>query len=256
MGIVVTPLLLEGGFSEQDGKIKQSDVYAVENVFGSASGRRWFARQAGGIPKKDDAHPAIPGIVARNFSVEPFTGTNSDFKVTVDYEAPPIPGEGVVERGDIVELSVDTFTEGTIFDKNGDKMVLSYVSIGSAGVSLLRQTINFEIQRPTVSVNITQTADGEGRGIIRDGLVGRINSVEWSGFPKKTWLYRGFTSTQEEQSKFKRRHIYTYNAKGWRAQGQAQVDGRVPENATLENGIAFFDVYQEFDFAARLGLSW
>ena len=254
----VTPLLLEGQYSEQDGKITQTDAYLVQGIRGAPAGRRYFARQTGGIPAKNSPHSVIPGIVARRFTVEPISSanTNEDFKVLVGYEARAIAGQETVERGQTFELSVNTFTEGTIFNKNGNIMKVSYVKFALAKVSVLTQVVNFEIQRPTISLTISETVSTSGRNIIEQDLVGRVNGVPWSGFPRLTWLYRGFNSEQQEERKFRRRHVLTYNPRTWRAEAKISDNGRVPENASLENGIVFFQVYPEMDITAALGLTW
>ena len=245
--------IIEGSLQVDDGipsYVRNYLVSVPSNVAPHA--KFWTARNTGGIPALNEQHPTVPGIVARKFRAEARDDDPNLIQVTVEYNEPPAietaTDPGSAAPGKTVEISIDTFTEGTLFDIDGNLMTIKYVKLGASGVSQLVQNLEFQVERPTSTVRITEEVNTLPKQFIFDGFVGSINSVEWSGFPPRTWMLRGINTTQLQQGRNRVSWVFTYNARTWRAEGRVSDGGKVPDNASLENGIAFFRVYPEVDF--------
>lgn len=250
MSAVVSDII-EGTLEIKDGIASHARTFLVPVSRGLAGhGKQWAALQSQKIPRLNDPHPSIPGIVARRFAVDPTPQDNITMRVVVGYEEPPAieQSQELGSTGKTVEVSIDTFTEATLFDKDGNLMQISFAQFQLGSVSVLKQNLEFQIERPTATVRITEETTRIPKRFIQDGFVGSVNSVEWSGFPPRTWLLRGISTTQVKQGRNRVSWVFTYNRRQWRAEGRIQENGRVPENATIENGIAFFNVYPELDF--------
>ena len=252
----VQPDVIGTRLRRSDGRLILSRRYRVTNPGGSGDTK--LLNVLNSLPPDGAPHESIGGIFFLEAAIESEARDPNIFVVDTTWAEKP-PGtridEGIGEGGanQTISFVTDTFSEATIRDRNGELMVIQFVEpeLGGAGfgLSITRQVVNFEIQRPTSSVRITRTEDPAlAKRFIQQGKVGNINSVPWSGFPSKTWLFRGTNSEQQSGQDARTTYLFTHNPGTWRAEGRFSKSGRVPENATIENGIAFFDVYQEFDF--------
>ena len=85
-------------------------------------------------------------------------------------------------------------------------------------------------------------------------ILGAVNAREWSGYAPLTWLCTNFSS-RSDSGVVVVEFEALYNPDSWRVRHELQIAGRVPEQATIGNGIGVFDVYPEFDFN-RAGLTF
>lgn len=249
--------ILDSDLEIRDGALKLRRIFYVTEVPGSKQDKLWNALNTGGIPAQGDPHPVIPNVRARDFRVASLVRDPDKYQIEVTYE-PPQAGDATDEQtGQTVEVSIDTFQESTVRDVNGEIMKVNYAEgvSGNIGVADVTQIIEFTVERPTVSVRIQRQETSPPKALVLNNRVGTVNSATWSAFPPKTWLFRGASSSQQSAANFRTTYNFLYNENTWRAEGRVNVDGRLPENASIENGIAFFDVYRSFDFNT-LGVQW
>lgn len=245
--------IIDGILEIKDGIASTTRTYLIRTSPAVAGhGKRWAAYQHPTIPQLNDEHPSVPGIVARSFAIDQAPHENQIMRVVVGYEEPPAieESEELGSTGKTIEVSIDTFSETTVFDKDGELMGLQYrrVSFGGGTAEFEQRNLEFTVERPTATVRITEETSRIPKEFILDGFVGSVNSVEWSGFPPRTWLLRGITTTQLKKDRNRVTWVFTYNRATWRAEGRISIDGEVPANASLENGIQYYNVYPEIDF--------
>lgn len=227
--------------------------FLVQDPLGPASSKLYNAINDGQLPTKTDAHPVIPSLVATGLTASQVGNDPNRVLVEVQYNERTSETTSGEEDQSVqtIEVSIDTFSETTVRDASGAVMKIKY----TGGTLVTEKVIETQVERPTATVRISRTESVPPKLLVSNNLVGSMNSVSWSGFPPKTWLFRGASSRQQPDGKSRVTYEFTHNPQTWRAQGTIIVGASIPNDITVENGIAFFDVYPSFDFA-RLGVFW
>jgi len=215
---------------------------------------------APGIPRFGAPHPVIPGLKVVGTRVAPEGAGGAT--VTVTYRKPTQnedPGSNT--SGGTVEFGAGIFTEEVASDISGDLMVVNWrgphsdISFGAGdniitGTEVLRATV----RRPEIVGTVTRTEPT----IPADKILtfpGKMNSIPWSQSAAKTWLCLPIRATTDERTgKVRVRYEFAYNSETWDFKGVFDFNGVIPKSAALNNGIAFFKVYEAIDFN-RLGVA-
>lgn len=221
----------------------------VTGLAGRESAYLFKAARRRGVPKVGDQHPDIPGIVCtrRGMKTVGADGVRITFtysKLTTDMVGGPVE----------VEFVGDTLNEETVFDIDGNLIQTKYTSFTAGTSSLTTRTHRMAIERPTFTVRLSSTRRNVPKILAAD-LTGAINAREWSGFPPLTWLIRSVSSSQQAVDRHRVTVTATYRKTTWLGEVATDVDGIIPEDATVTNGIRTVRVYQEVDFS-RLGMSF
>lgn len=152
------------------------------------------------------------------------------------------------------EMQVSTVNEKTYFDRNGDLMTVRYRGIAT-GNALGIQAKEADIVRPVFRFKHVRT-ETSIPFLKSKQYTGKINSTPIWGFNARELLILGVTNS--EQNKGVNQEVtydFAYDARTWRFDGSFTINGGfVPDDATPGNGIEFFDVLDEIDFAP-LGLN-
>jgi len=73
--------------------------------------------------------------------------------------------------------------------------------------------------------------------------VGSVNSRSWSGYPVKTWLCTGVSSSLTTGGRHLVVYEFQYHPKTWRYEAAIKYGSGIPTRASEGNGIRYFDVY-------------
>ena len=230
-------------------------VFTVKDLTGSPAGRAPDATMAPGVPRWMAAHPTKPNLRAVGFRSVPVENQPSTFNVIVRYRVPRAAESGI-GAAPTINVSTTTISEEVVRDINGDLMQLKYVSrvaagVGGSSVSVTTQTHRVQVQRPTFTVQFSRT---EGSNAFATALEysGTVNLRTWQGQPRASWLMN-IASSDNGDGTHRFTYSAVYNPTTWQAEIRVAVNGRLPETATVGNGIEFRDVYDLADFGP-LGL--
>lgn len=268
-----------GSWSEGPDGVRAEVVAKVSNVTGDTWARRGNALRAQGLPAMGSAHPADPSIVLLERNVEPVTDSPSQWIVRMLYRR-PAANEVALATGRYGPTTwsgdVTTVTERTSEDINGRPMRATYrgqpwqriynsttgrsfVLTGldvrnldnSTDVQNFQQIVTgalveVDVQRPT-SVTRADRYERDDPEPTAERLTGTVNSRTFRRKAPATVLCRGVRWQQTDEG-YTVSYEFAWNPAGWRARGTAPVNGRLPEDARVGNGIEFFDVYPLQDF--------
>lgn len=225
-----------------------------------------------GIPAYGDPHPAVPSITASSVTTQHSEGDPLQYIVTVEYggdESGVVPG---AENTGIkaIDVSTSTVTIQTLRDYAGDLMTYTYTgpefllqfnSIEPPTTNRFVESINAEpaeVDIPTSIVTVTITRNRPSHVRSR-AVAGTTNDGAWSGLASRTWLCLGIDSSITESGKYDWRYVLAVAPKipgnpTWRFRSEIiRNNSWVRRDATIGNGIAFFDVYRPVNFTSELG---
>ena len=229
-------------------------VFVTDSTVGSKEARLYNVSQLSGIPQFNDPHPVIPEIFVSNVRVEPLK-SGEQFKITVNYD-PLTTEEGQTEETGgtgAVSISSGTVVDRTYKDINGELLFVNYTSVSGLTVTVREAIRAVDVQRPQTSVTLKRTESEIPKDQLQS-YVGLVNSIEWSGFPEKTWLCTGINVSQNKDQ-WDVEYQFSYNKNTWAAEININVDNVVPIDVSLGNGLAIYDVYESINFN-ELGLSF
>ncbi|MCP5017112.1 MAG: hypothetical protein GY938_17850 [Ketobacter sp.] len=226
-------------------------IFITENNTGSKTSRLYNVTLSAGIPRHGDPHPVIPDIFVSNVRAEPLK-SGEQFKVTVIYD--PLSNDtDAVNGAGTISSSTGTTTERTYRDINGNLMEVKYYLSGGDSGSFAEGVRAVDVQRPQTTITLSRTELTVPKEAI-EKYVGLINSIDWSGYPPKTWICSGI-NFRENKNKYEVDYEFAYRRKTWVAEVSININNTVPSDATLANGIALYDVYETVNFN-ELGLSF
>lgn len=260
-------------------------VFDVQGVGGEAKARPYNAAQAvlasEGVAY-GEPHPVIPGIRVAAINVEHVEKDPQVYRVTAEYSgdgegaAPGLVGSGI--KG--IEVSSSTVRTRGFRDVNGNLMIVTYTgpefTIQVPGVSNVLGSVEYtdtvtrfvhnsqpqeaEFDLPTVTVTATIERPYPSFLVSRNTAT-RMNSAAWSGLPAYNWLSLGIDSTLNDSGAYDWRYIFAISPLDpengtWRFRAENNgFQGRWYSQATVGNGIEFFNVYRSANFDALFGFS-
>ena len=226
-----------------------------------------------GIPRFGSRHPRESDLKVTNLTCQIVDGGGrGQYVVEATYSIPSATDEAEQGAGARVRraLSLDSITEETIFDINGQKLTVAYASFGGtapaadpnvtsvnenainvnrvSGVVLTRSVKRVTVERPTATLTFTNTTTAWPIQFLTRGIVGSVNDRQWGPFPAKTWLYRGLRTSENDNGNHEAEHVFTYRSETWLASIIATVGNIVPPDVSRTNGILFRDVYPLYNF--------
>ena len=175
--------------------------------------------------------------------------------VTVDY-AVPDSSQGVTASSasaERIEMKIGTITEKTLFDINGDFMIVSYAGVASFNLKHI-QVQEAEVQRPVFRFTVRRD---EPKIPFKKGqdFTGKVNLIPFSIFDPKTLLLLGISNAETNKGISQEvTYEMVWKADSWRFVAKIILGGRLPPDAQLGNGFENYDVFEAIDFAG-LGLS-
>ena len=240
--MAVKPAIRSGEtLTETEGGWQSTRVFDVTGLSGNAAAQLYRAAIRNAVPQIGETHPSVPGIVVTRRQATPLGADG--VRVTCTYGQPSgdTPGQPAE-----VSLSADVIQDDTITDVNGDTIQTNYAT---ASISAVQRVHRVDFERPSTTVAFRRLLSGVPKNQARD-FVGKVNSREWSGFPAKTWLCRSISSSQDAPDRHRVTYEFTYKADTWQAEVSTDVDGLIPVDAEIGNGILRVDIYGGADFNA------
>lgn len=248
----VDPYVVAGSeYSRDESREEAVLTFTVSGMAGNPASRPVDAAASSGIPRWNAPHPTKPNLRVVSYRSTPVAGQPGTFNVVVRYRV-PTSSAGDVAGDATISVSTQSISEETVHDINGNLMVLQYISrivtgIGGSSVSRTTQVHRIQVQRPTFAVSFSrrETVNAFATAL---RFSGRVNLRTWQGQPRASWLMNVSSSDNGDGT-----HRFTYtavhNPKTWRAEIRVSVNGRLPDTATVGNGIEFRDVYELADFS-------
>lgn len=231
-------------------------IYIVTDIGGTAEARLYNATLTSGVPQFGDPHPAVPDVQVTDVQASPIDGDPDAIQIRITYSVPDTDDAANEDEqiAGALTISSDVVTESTHFDINGELIKASY----STALSVL--TTNYsaiDVQRPQMRVSLSRTEAIAPKDAILNYL-GRINSIDWSGFPAETWLCTGI-DVSEDGEEFNVTYNFEYRERTWKGELVLPInttDAAVnPIDSDSGNGYALFDVYSQANFN-DLGLTF
>ena len=224
------------------------------------------ALTAPGMPRYGDVHPAFPELRVVDIALTPID--SRQWRAAITYAEPrPEDRAQFVPVGTVVDVSwySANVTIDRLYDANGNRMFHWYAGypespvINGGNVFLGRSSQRqvgvkaerADVQIPSVGARVMMAEATDPRN--RIAFIGRVNAGWWSGNAPGTWLFVG-VSGNLEQSRWINQYDLLYRADTWRLESVIEFNSAPPSDATVGNGIAFFDVYQSANFN-QLGFS-
>lgn len=231
----------------------------LRDIGGPPQLRQRAALEAPGLPRYGDRHPAWGDL--RVASIELVPVDVSTWEAAIIYRDPTTEERLTMEPpGTVLDrtwFSV-TVSEEVTQDIRGENLYHWYsgkpltpiitagrVTFSRGALTFLAKNESAEIQRPSVGVRVTLVEAASVRE--RINVAATTNVSYWSGYPPQTWLLGGMES-REEQGRWLNVYQLFYNPDTWRFRSTVEYYGRPPDDATLGNGIAEFDVYRQSNF--------
>ncbi len=252
--MIVEDLIDEARLTEDQDGFTAERSFIVEGVSGNAATKLYSALSDSNIPQFGEPHPSIPNIQAVDRQAVPIESGNQ-IRVEVTYATPSDEDAATSEAGNGKALVTSSLTnEQTHFDIHGNLIKASY-SFGANSISTNYSAV--EVQRPQTRVTLSRKESAMPKSHIKNYL-GRINSVEWSGFAPQTWLCSGI-SVRESGGSFEVDYSFEYREERWKGELVLPLTSAEAQDNPIDkdtgNGYALFDVYKTADFNS-LGLSF
>jgi len=238
---------------DQDGFTAERS-FIVEGVSGSAATKLYNALSDSNIPQFGEPHPSIPDIQVVDRQAEPLK-SGAKVKVTIVYAIPSDEDAETSESGNGKALVTSSLTnEQTHFDIHGELIKASYLASVN---SISTKYSAVDVQRPQMRVTLSRKESEMPKAYFKSHL-GRINSVEWSGFAPQTWLCSGI-SVRESDGSFEVDYSFEYREERWKGELVLPLSTAEAQDSPIDkdtgNGYALFDVYKTADFNG-MGLSF
>lgn len=261
----VTPDYLDGRASALVTRqgTEATRLFLVSDIPGAASDKLARATSAPEIPGIGSPHPYLKGARLESLQAVPISDDPAKAVVIAEYRtpnadnlsspfAPRVAADAAILE---VQLFTQVFDEQTTLDRNGERMIVGFhgASLSQVGISQFADLVTATVKRPRLGVRIRHERPRLPRELAGQ-ILGAVNAREWSGYAPLTWLCTNFSS-RSDSGVVVVEFEALYNPDTWRVRHELQIAGRVPEQATIGNGIGVFDVYPEFDFN-RAGLSF
>ena len=249
-------------------------IAVVSDVPGDEWTRRFEALRTPGLPAYGSVHPAEPSIFLLDTSAEPAgAGSTRTFIVRLGYR--PARADDAVPSGDPLGPTtwsgdVTTYSEQTYQDVNGNSMLVGYRGrptqlVIDATTGQVDETIPFvfgvtsilniielataNVDRPTQIMRATRwERDNPERAA--ESVTGSTNRARFRGKAPRTVLCRGVRFEPAANGGFQVSYEFAYRPAGWQVRATVSYQGKVPDDATVGNGIQFYDVLPAADFAS------
>ena len=258
----VIPDILEGQVQLSVKGDTATRTFQVTELRGAPFARLTNAAQASGIPRKGDAHPALPGISVLDIVARP-TRDPQVALVDVNYGVPDADDAGRISGQADVQITTSLINETTTRDIDGNFLRTTWtlriyttdpgdpegarrVQEGTKSGAI--HTV--EVQVPTYTVRFTRWESEPALQRARQ-YSGRTNSGVWLGSSADYWLC-AVSSTQQSPGEHRVTYDFTYNRRSWKSIIVHQDNGVIPEDLTAD-GISVQQVYPTANFS-RLGL--
>jgi len=247
--------IIESATLRRDSEGFEADrTFIISDVKGSAEAKLYNAMTMAGIPQYGDPHPSIPDIQVTDIIAMPLK-SGEKIKISVTYS---IPGEddaaGDDQSGKLVITSALT-NEQTHFDIDGNLISVRYFDGTTTGINITYSPI--EVQRPQMRASFTRKEQSLPKDNIREFL-GKINSIEWSGYPAETWLCSGI-DVRENEGFFEVDYSFEFREEKWLGEVVIPLNSLTASESPIDkasgNGYGLFNVYRTANFN-KLGLSF
>ncbi len=261
----------EGYLLEDERGVREVEIQAlVTDVSGDVWSRRDNARTASGLPRIGQPHRKHTQCLLAEKRVDPGTSTQ-DFLVTLRYVRPDTDGGGTapLDRSQPfgpVKWSGGTQVsqEKTVRDASGRLMILTYygkpvlpfvnydtsevstvqLSGFYRGASLLEADV--EVSLLALTAERWERDNPERKAA---GFANLTNAVPWRGYGARQVLTTSMSWDPDADGGYVVRYAFLYARRGWRFEGRIRVEGLVPLDAVLGNGLGAWDIYQTTSFA-------
>ena len=256
---VVVEHLANRGRSRKDanGVVSGTAFYHVRSLSAEAGGKLPEALNAVDIPQPGADFTPYPGAVVTGLSSQSQKeGTTDHVLVELSYSTDP---EGV--SGSALSLSdpreyayrTVTVTDQTIFDVNDVQMKVTWTNFSTTTIT---QTATAEIERAAVVIDITRTTAFDPIWL-NDTWTGTVNDGPWGPYSADQVRCDGFTAVGSSENQGLWRVTGTFfpspAVRGdWLFEVYVRQGWYVPEDVTVNNGIAIFNVYPRADFSPHL----
>lgn len=242
---------------ETEDGIEVDRVAKVTNAGGVAPSILYNAMRRTKLPKFGSNYPGIPGV--RLLEIEGTATGAREAEFILKYRKPsPTQDETLNEQNGIVSIDIDStaVTERTTEDKSGKIMIVSYIGVptGALPVEQAYDLVEAEVYRPQLFVRIAQIRKTLPKTLSTQ-YIAAINSDRWSGYDRLTWLVQSIRTSKQEDNKFRVEWEFAFRRETWLVTHSIRINGRIPIDAAVGNGIQSFSVYDERPFA-RLGVRW
>lgn len=242
-------------------------TFLVMGLTGTVSQRVLEALQVEGIPRRGDAHPGDQFLPVLRVHAAILEEHAELAQVTVSYGIPEAADatEPSIEPVQVVRLGASVQTVQTMFDANGDLIVIDYASEAAQATILQPVTVEYQQpvrtrhyrrrEHPTEEVaGVSMTADAKS-----EFYAGRVNSVAIWGKAAGMWLC---TSIEVDSDDGGASVVLDYNFQGappgrdWdavaiyqNADGTTPSDIRFGGNGVEQNGVWKGRVQPQANFA-------
>lgn len=204
-------------------------------------------RGAPDMPRIGERYPG-QSITVINKSAS-FEGNN--VRVLLSYGKDPEETSGAGETGrGRVSINADTLTVDEDKDIKGRALISKYLS---ASFVLTERRHTVQVDRPVVTLRLRRTESSLPVSKVFD-FTGTVNKRRWAGKPKETWFCRGISVDENAEERFELVYTFSFRPERWKAIIRAKINGLIPADAIIKNGINEVDVYKLMDFN-RLGVS-
>jgi len=241
----------------QDG-VQCTRIFFVTELVGAVTRRLYDAAFVSGVPRRGEAHPSIPSIIATSVQVEPI---ESGAKVTVNYQQPAYDAKEPDETEQAIIRVGSTVQEAsTSRDKDGEviKVKFTYVPVDEDGNQGEQITIDY------VPVLLYQVASStldyqrrESRNPMQKSIkyTANVNKFDIAGFKARTLLCAGIDGESSDGGvSYLVTYRFQYNPDTWDAEF-FYIDpetGQPHQDVTVQpaNGYGTAKIYKELDFSA------
>lgn len=162
-----------------------------------------------------------------------------------------VSGAQLFSDGEWEGITSTIITDSTTNDRNGTQMLITYTGVPYPG-SILFNSAD-QIAEATVETYLDtylfERAAWNWPRTHVNQYQNKVNDAAWSGFPEKTILAR-VQARRREEGGYAESWQFIHNPKTWDFEGRFIVQGILPQNATVGNGIELFEVQGEEDFSA------
>lgn len=239
--------IIEGEVRRNAAGLAATRTYLISELTGDGPGRLHGALAL--VPDDASEHPGIPGIFLKDTIIRPRGRNPRICKVDLVYgtDEDDEAGAGASGSGQI-SINGDTLTVDVDTDIHGKKLISKYVNKGvSGGLTLSTRRHTVQVDRALVTVSLRRVEKRLPRSKVFD-VMGTVNKKKWSGFPKETWFMRNIGVDENDEGEFPIVYTMTYNPNRWKGLLRAKIDGLIPADAKLGDGLSEVDVYELFDF--------
>lgn len=238
----------------------------LSDITGNPEAKPRAALEAVGLPRYGDPHPAWNNLKASTIVLRAIDV--KQWQVEIEYREPTANEKALsTPIGEVVEVTwfSTNVTIDVLYDARGRRMFHWYAGYptslqisggrifetSTGGRQLGVKAERGSVQIPSVGARVLMAEATDPRK--RLGFIGKVNSNFWSGFKPRTWLFAGLAGNLD-RGRWLNTYEIIYREDTWRLRSDIEFNGVPPSDASVGNGIRFFDVYPLRNFN-NLGFS-